>query len=456
MASKRRQRRRAERLARLKMEREQQERELEEKLHELDLEGDMAYPRNLQGNVGRTSVADLILQRHKFLSDKPTIQVVQPAQAPPLTPPGKDKQPPQKVAGAASPALHEEKEKEKKPAPATKPASSEETAAGSADPIIASQRHKEMIWKEAKENRDYYLLKQMEDGEKHPWFFYVKKESQYSEFVMLDTRMGQALLDHIWTESEGNRRLKIWLKDGYKRDILNDRWIPSDEAIGIDYNGIVYNGRHRLTALVESGKEWPFYITFNALEEAKFTVDSGAKRNSSEKMRLVIDTRLGNRTSGFCKALMRGLQSRVRYTESEIVEFAHKWQPVIDWISQHLPSARAEVQAAVAKAYLYYGPEQVEPFCARLREIKFTEDGDPARALFVALQRAKVNRINQTLVAYKKTLNALDATVHKKTLAKLYESDDDIFVWEDDWKVPKESWWHRSHNEQAGSDGQAG
>lgn len=399
MASKRAQRRRAEREAR-------QKKEL--------LEMDAQMPDSkLSGNVGRTSVADLILARTRLL--KPSIQIAQPSPAPSLTP--------EVTASPLTPAQEKPKE----------------------DSIIASTRHKEMIFKEGAENRDYYLKKQEEakaKGQWRPWFHFIKKESQHSEFVTLTTEMAKELLNAIWTETEGNRKLKVVLKDAYKRDIESDRWIPSDESIGIDYNHTVYNGRHRLTALVETGKEWPFYITFNCLEEAKFTVDSGAKRNSSEKLRMVIDTKLGNRTVGFCKAIMRGVQSRVRYTETEIAEFAHQWEPLVGWISQHLPTARAEVQAALAKAYLFYGPEKIEPFCERLREVKFTEDNDPARALFFALQRSKVNRINVALVAYKKTLQAIECVVHDKGLQRVFERDEDIFQWQEDWELPSEAWWN--------------
>ena len=381
----------------------------------------MAESNKLTGNVGRTSVADLILARTRFLHpEKPSVQVVQAQPGPPLT-----KTPAGDKPGVASPALEK---------PVAKP-----------DPFITSARHKEMIFREAAENRDFYLMKQMEDGEKLPWFRYVRKESQHSEFVMLTTDMAKALLESIWTETEGNRKLKVWLKDAYKRDIEGDRWIPSDEAIGIDFNGVVYNGRHRLTALVESDKEWPFYVTFNCLEEAKFTVDSGAKRNSAEKLRLVIDTKLGNRTTGFCKAIMKGLQNKVRYTETEIAEFAHKWQDLVAWISTNLPGARAEVQAAVAKAYLWYGPEKIEAFAERLREVKFTEDGDPARALYLALTKAKINRINVALVAYKKTLASVEATMTNKPLSRLYERDEDIFQWQDGWELPHGSWWATNH-----------
>jgi hypothetical protein len=347
--------------------------------------------------VGRTSVADLILARTKLLNP-PNIHLVSPSGI-------------------------------KKPEPK----------------IITSEKHKEMIFAEAIENRDHYLFKQLEDDEKLPWFHYVKKGSQYSEFVMLTTEMAKSLLENTWKESDGNRKIKPWLKDSYRRDIENDRWIPSDEAIGIDYNGVVYNGRHRLTGLVESGKQWPFYVTFNCLEEAKFTVDSGAKRSSIEKLKLVIDTKLGNRTAGFCRAIMNGLQNKVRYTETEIAEFAHKWQPVIEWVSEKLPIARAEVQAAVAKAYLWYGPEKIEPFVSRLRDVQFSEDGDPAKALYLVLNKAKISRVNIHLIAYKKTLSSIESVINEKPQYRVYEKEDDIFHWEEGWEIPKGSWWNKKN-----------
>ena len=155
----------------------------------------------------------------------------------------------------------------------------------------------------------------------------------------------------------------------------------------------------------------------------------------------IIATKLGNRTTGFCKAIMKGLQSKLRYTETEIAEFAYKWQDLVTWVSDHLPAARAEVQAALGKAYLWYGPEKIEPFCERFIEVKFVEDGDPARALYLALQKAKINRINAALVAYKKTLACVEATMNDKPMQRLYERDEDLFQWQEGWELPQGSWW---------------
>lgn len=365
------------------------------------------------GSSGRTSVADLILARAKLLKQKelqPTVQVAEP----------------------------------NVPIPIPTRVEAEQLEEGVQKRIISSERHKEMIFTEALANKKHYLARQQEAANRgldKPWFYFTKKESQYSEFVELDAAMAQELIDHMWSVEEGNRKLKEDLSNAYQRDIESDRWIPSDESIGIDYNHVVYNGRHRLTAMTRTSKKWPFYITFNALEEAKFSVDSGAKRNSSEKLRMVVDTNLGNRTTGFCKAIMRGNATRIRYTETEIAEFAHKWQHLIQWISKNLPGGRAEVQAAIGKAYLYFGPEKIEPFCERFRDVKFTEDNDPARALFMTLQRSKINRTNVDLVAYKKTVHAIQSVMQDKGLSRVYERDEDIFQWSaPDWNLPAEAW----------------
>lgn len=372
----------------------------------------MAKSTTLFGGIGRTSVADMVLQKHRFIhnddKDKPQIQVVNPV-AP--------------LPGTANVA----------PTP-TSPVGKITTEIINEE----TRRHEEIV-NLARLNQQHYLRTAV--GK--PWFQFPRNPVQYSEYVLLDGPMAQACLDQIWQEDEGNRRLARNDVDKYKRDMMNGSWIPTDEAIGVDYQGRVYNGRHRLTAITELWAEGhlievPLYFTFNVLTTARFVIDSGRVRPMSDRLRLIVDTPLGNRTAGFCKAVMRGsAKSKIKYTESEVAAFSHKWESLIAWIAANLPYARAEVQAAVAKAYLWYGPEKIEPFCERFREIKFIDDGDPARALFVALTRQKVNRINAQGVAYKKTMAALHAAVNGHSMNKLYEREEDLFQWLPGWEIPE-------------------
>lgn len=373
------------------------------------------------GYVGRTggTFADVILQKSRLL-DGPHVPNIKPTPAAPLTPP----QDGQATAAPVTPTT-----------PHVSPTSPVAEATREEKMQEERKRHEQIV-KQATENKEWYELARLDDGNKQPWFFYTKQKEQYSEWVLLSPEWAQQCLDHLWDEEEGNRSLDMQTVDKYTRDMTNGSWYPTEEAISIDYRNVVSNGRHRLTALIKAKVTLPFYFTFNTLTLNKFFIDSGKPRTDYDRMRQICDTTLGNRTPGFCKAIMRGLGGRVKYTASELSAFAIKWENLLHWIAKHLPSARAEVQAAVSKAYLFHGPELVEPFCDRLRNIRFTEDGDPAKALFVALSRQK--GMGQ-LVAYKKTLQALDALLNKRPLNKVYEKEEDIFNWLPGWELPPKS-----------------
>lgn len=356
----------------------------------------------LKETVGKVSVADLILQKHRFLTNKPDQPQIQVVSIQATSPVGRITN----------------------------------------DVILEEADRKNKIFQEAKENQENYLILSM-DNKNDSWFEFPKKESQYSEYILINGEMADACLAKIWQENEGNRKLSRVDIEKYKRDMLNGSWIPTDEAIGVDFQKRIYNGRHRLTAISEIAKsgidiQIPLYFTFNVLTTARFVIDSGRTRASGQRLKLILDTNLGNKTGSFCKAIMRGINvQKVKFTESEVALFANKWEKLIEWVSVNIPSARAEVQAAIAKAYLWYGSEKIEPFCERIREIKFVEEGDPAKALFVALQRQKLNRINVAGVAYRKTLAAIHALINGNPLVKLYEKEDDIFEWLSDWELPK-------------------
>ncbi len=303
-----------------------------------------------------------------------------------------------------------------------------------------SEEVRKEIWRSAEENRRYYHQQLTLDTHPKPWFHYLKQRFQYAEFIMIDPDMAQALLQSqvLKDGSSANRKIKGWLLEEYKRDFVSGRWIPSDEGIGINLSGCLFNGQHRLTAIVETGISYPLWITFNVLDEAKFVTDSGAKRTTSEKLQMVVDTKLGGRVAGMLKAIMRGTADRMKFSDPEVAEFAAKWEHVIAWVKDNVPALRAEVQAAIAKAYLWYGEEKIKPFCDRIANIQFDGDGDPAKALFVALQRAKVNRMNSVGVAYRKALAAIEADIEGRTIQKLQGAsrEQDIFVWLPGWELP--------------------
>jgi len=296
------------------------------------------------------------------------------------------------------------------------------------DPATRAKRTREQIIADAIANAAYYEDAALKDEMRKPWFHYVRKPYQYGEFVMLSPEMAEELLRY----NPDNRNMKPWLTAAYKRDMEKENWVPSHEGIGINLSGNMFDGQHRAEGVVESKKSVPMWIVFNVLDEAKFVTDSGAKRNVNEKLAMVCKVTLANRTAGMVKAMMRGIKPRFKFSEAEIAVFANNYSNVIEWISKYLPSARADVQAALGKAYLWFGPEKLEGFCDRLREANWTGDNDPAKTLFFYLQRLREQKVNNPISTYKKTVAAIGHVVNGTPCAKLYESQDDIFEWDVD------------------------
>jgi len=293
------------------------------------------------------------------------------------------------------------------------------------DPMERSRRMREQIWKDATANAAYYEGMAKKDGYKKPWFQYVRKEYQYGEFILLTPEMAEELLRF----NPDNRNMKPWLTAAYKRDMDGDNWIPSHEAIGINLSGNMFDGQHRAEAVVEAKKAVPVWVVFNVLDEAKFVADSGAKRNVNEKLAMVCKVTLHNRTAGFIKAMMRGIKPKFKFSEAEIATFATQYANVIEWIGKYLPAARADVQAAIGKAFLWHGPEKLAAFCDRLRETQFTDSEDPAKTLYFYIQRLRAKKVNDPISTYKKTLAAIHHALEGTPCGKLYEKNEDIFEW---------------------------
>lgn len=363
---------------------------------------------------GRSSVADLVLLRNARILQGQSV-------------------PPQPGTAGTRPVIEQANPEQTNP----------EQAKADQRALSKSEEHRVEIWRVAEENRRHYLQAMTADQHPKPWFHYIKQKFQYAEFVMIDPDMAQSLLQSQYLDdgTSANRRIKPWLLEEYKRDMAAGRWIPSDEGIGVNLSGCMFNGQHRLTSIVETGITYPLWLTFNVLDEAKFVTDSGAKRTTAEKLQMVVDTKLGNRVAGFLKALMRGTADRMKFSDPEVAEFAAKWEHVIEWTKANTPKLRAEVQAAIAKAMLWYGEDKIKPFCERLTTIQFDGDGDPAKALFVAMQRAKVNRMNTIGVAYRKALQAIEAEIEGTEVFKLQgtRKDNDLFLWLPGWELPPEA-----------------
>jgi len=296
----------------------------------------------------------------------------------------------------------------------------------------SSQRRKRNR-KKAQENQKYYLDKAKASGK--AWHIHVKSQDQYSEFVLITPAMAQLLLDEY---NPDNRRLRENVVQAYCRDLKSGKWIDTGESVEIDENDFLYNGQHRLTAVVRTGIPCVLWVTFRCCVEARYAVDQNAKRDVTDKINQVLENKAGNKTGSIARGMMRGLtNTKDSFTHLEIIEFTAMYGNIIEWAAKSLRHCnRRDIQAAVAKAALWYGVEQIQPFADRLNGLVFTGRDDPAKRLY---QRIYIQKCRDGLKVYKLTLSALEHFLAGRTVANLREREQDVFDWEPGWKIPSKS-----------------
>lgn len=286
----------------------------------------------------------------------------------------------------------------------------------------------------AEKNSRYYQEQAVKTG--RPWLHCVKQKNQYSEFVLITPEMAKEALE--WNNNP-RKRIKRLQIESYARDMRHGRWIQTSESIDVDHRGYIFNGQHRLNSVIVAERPVVFYMTFNCQVEARYPVDSGVKRSTTEKISLVLDNPIGTKLTAICRAMMRGTKAQMtKFSDSEITDFALKYKGVIEWVTKTCPGHRADVQAAFAKAILWYGSEKMQPFIKRFADVMFTSKDDPARRLYEFTLSSKHGGVT-AWTTYCKTLAAIHHYVNNKEIRALYEREKDIFEWGPNWSMPPKS-----------------
>lgn len=92
----------------------------------------------------------------------------------------------------------------------------------------------------------------------------------------------KALLEKV---PEGQRKLREHVVRKLAEAMLENDFKLSPDAIAIDTNGFVWNGQHRLAAVVRSGKTQPFMVMRGVDAELFTIMDQGLKRSFADVLR---------------------------------------------------------------------------------------------------------------------------------------------------------------------------
>jgi hypothetical protein len=194
-----------------------------------------------------------------------------------------------------------------------------------------------------------------------------------------------------------NRNIRAAHVDGLKRDMRKGSWRYTGDPIRVSWpteeypDGILLDGQHRLSAIVESGTTQKMIVVSGLDPKSKVVMDTGVRRTVGDQLemdghhwgnrlaaasRLVLAIETGTLTQGIVKATASEI-SAFYFANSGILDAVL----AVDGINRNVPALSPSHAAAV----FFYGsrlyPEQTQAFFERLRTGVNMNATDPALLL---------------------------------------------------------------------------
>src|SRR5688572_18700986 len=105
-----------------------------------------------------------------------------------------------------------------------------------------------------------------------------------NEFRIEQVDMTSALAKQLLAgNAENNRNIRLGKVDQYVRDMLAGHWPITGETIKVDTNGVLIDGQHRLTAVIQAANlnpeiRVPMLIAYNVDPSVMPVLDTGVPR----------------------------------------------------------------------------------------------------------------------------------------------------------------------------------
>ncbi|RAR27038.1 hypothetical protein DP092_26135, partial [Pseudomonas sp. MDMC224] len=208
-------------------------------------------------------------------------------------------------------------------------------------------------------------------------------------------------------KNQNNRNLRKAVVEAYARDMREGRWRYVADPIRFDSEGILIDGQHRLSAVIQRGTTQTFLVVRGLPPETKQVIDTGANRLARDYLQMKGLSNSGHLASAARIYLMlfgRVFNSGQKITNSEIIDWVEKNPGLIDYI-QVASKINREVgislpasAAVLYRAYvLGYPQDALYEFGELLATGQLLVEGDPIFAIrrwFVRQKGRKGIQIN--------------------------------------------------------------
>jgi hypothetical protein len=210
-------------------------------------------------------------------------------------------------------------------------------------------------------------------------------------------------------------------------DMAAGAWPVTNQGLGLGDDGLLYDGQHRLMAILHAGVTVKMLVVGGLDPAARATIDRGRTRSVGNVLQMFDGEAHGPKVVPWIRALvsLHGRADSHLSTHAAREELA-RYRASVDWLLAHGPRARpfgmAPVVAGLIYAHHVLGAE-VEPFIRGYASGAGLPEGSPALALRRLVGEGGGPRQRERTLTLK-TLSCVLAHVRGETLLRIPSNED--------------------------------
>jgi hypothetical protein len=248
-------------------------------------------------------------------------------------------------------------------------------------------------------------------------------DSVRAQVVNMTPALAQALLQR----NRKNRRISQGRVEVYSRDMAAGRWQFNNQGIAIGRDGELYDGQHRLLAILQADVTVPMLVVSGLDGGARVTIDQGRTRSVGDVMRIVDGQKNGSTIVSWFRAIESlTAKRRLPLSHGMVQEQLARYDTSVKWFLANVPRRRDLTRASVVGALLYahrVAGEDVARFTKRYLSGVDLGEGSPILALRnYVTQRMHIDDDPRLLSM--KTLRCVQAELCGETIERIFASED--------------------------------
>ena len=174
-----------------------------------------------------------------------------------------------------------------------------------------------------------------------------------------------------------NRSVRKNAVEQYAAEMQQGEWHLGCDAIGFDETGTLINGQHRLYAVIQSEKAFPFLVARNLPRKSRDSLDVGKKRQLHERI-TIAGYAISAKEASICNQLITPWDYETRIAvntkdmRERIVRIHQRFKPSIELVMKHKMSKHYITELAAGVFIAEYFSRIPDALIS-----SYDHDGDP-------------------------------------------------------------------------------